>query len=72
MLHKVFILKLWPPYFEPMSLENTIKRFYYDSCAPLDSIPRKVFGTNNWRFYWCFWVKLLQINYNNQNGCCGV
>ena len=28
MLHKVFILKLWPPYFEPMSLENTIKRSY--------------------------------------------
>ena len=29
-------------------------------------------GTNNWRSYWCFYVKLLQIDYNNQKDCCGV
>ena len=29
-------------------------------------------GTNNWRSYWCFYVKLLQINYNNQKNCCEV
>ena len=48
------------------------KRSCCDSCAPLGSILSKVFGVNNWRSYWCFYVKLLQINYSNQNGCCRV
>ena len=53
-------------------LENRRKRSCWDSCAPFGSISSKVFGTNNWRSYWCFYVKLLQINYNNQKGCCRV
>ena len=38
---------------------------------PLGSIPSKVFDTNNWRSYSfiLFYLKLLQINYNNQMGC---
>ena len=72
MFHKVFLLKPKLRPFEPVSSKNIRKRFCYDSYAPLGFVPSKIYGTNNWRTYWCFNVKLLQIHYNNKKGCNGV
>ena len=36
------------------------------SSMPLGSVTKQSPLHQHWRSYWCFYVKLLQINYNNQ------
>ena len=58
-LHKVF-------FFETQASSYRRKSSYCISCTPLGSITKQSLSHPHWRSYWCFYVRLLQINYINQ------
>ena len=57
-LHKVFFFETLASYKRKSSC--------CISCTPLGSVTKQNLLHQHWRSYWCFYMKLLQINYNNQ------
>ena len=58
-LHKFFL-------FETLTFSYREKSSCWVSCTPLGFVTKQSLLHSHWRSYWCFYVKLLQINYINQ------